>query len=52
MEDERGGDENDEGNYSDESDMEDVLEDVPETKALALPSSPGRTGSHIVTGPN
>ena len=45
-EDERGGDENDEGDYSDDSNMEDVLEDVPETKALALPSSlaPGEIG--------
>lgn len=45
-EDERGGDENDEGDYSDDSDAEDVPEDVPETKALALPSSlaPGEIG--------
>ena len=37
VEDEREGDENDEGDYSDDSGMEDVLEDVPETKALAYP---------------
>ena len=45
-EDEPEGDKNDEGDYSDNSGIEDVPEDVPETKALALPSSlaPGEIG--------
>ena len=38
-EDERERDKNDEGDYSDNSSTEDNLEDVLETKALALPSS-------------
>jgi len=33
------GEEEDGGQYSDESDAEDIPEDIPESKALALPSS-------------